>query len=134
MGCLGFFVSFGETNLETKALTIAATFAWGAFCMLLCWGLSYLLLPRRVRRLLGQERLQHREYRWQWSETGLLNESANSHVRLRWDELAAWAVGRDYLLFYISEAKVLFVGKRAMTEEQVEHVMALAVERAVPRW
>ena len=119
MGCLGFLLSFGEIDLEAKALTIGATSLWGAVCMFLCWGLSYLLLPRRVCAVCyAKSGSNITSITGNGPKAGLLNENANSHVRLQWNELTAWACGHDYLLFYISEAKVLFVGKRAMTEEQ----------------
>lgn len=117
---------------RTAVVVLMATLGVSVFMLYVA--VSYALLPYCVRRLLRQEKLDHSAWHWRWSDEGIGNANSQSTLNLRWDQLIGWAAGKRSLLFYISEAKILFVGTRVLTQDQIATITALAARHGVKRW
>lgn len=133
LGAFGALLSVGEPSTAGKIGLILGLAAWGAIAIPLCWGLNALLIPRRVRKLLGQQRIGLGEWRWRWDEEGFDNVSEESSLRVRWDQLHGFSEGKEMLLFYLNDLKVLFLAKNALKGSQLDDLKALLAVNEVPR-
>ena len=120
--------------LWERMVVVVLMAALGVLVFMMCIAINYALLPYCVRRLLRQEKLDHSAWHWRWSDEGIGNANSQSTLNLRWDQLIGWAAGKRSLLFYISEAKILFVGTRVLTQDQIATITALAARHGVKRW
>ena len=106
---------------DFRATLFAIAFIGGVFFTWLaaCLGLSFLLIPRRSRRLFEQQRTLHREFDVEWTDDHLVYRSDTSTTTIAWPDYYRWLEGRGIFLFYLNEQLYHFVPKRALTAEQL---------------
>ncbi|MBV9883994.1 MAG: YcxB family protein [Sphingomonadaceae bacterium] len=80
----------------------------------------WLLVPRRVRRMLQQRPSLLTPNRFVWDEEGLEAESDAGLTRVRWRELHRWFAGAHGFVFLLSDYMLLVLPARALTREQTE--------------
>ena len=111
--------TWSEADFRATLLAIAliggAGFAWLATCL----GLSFLLIPRRTRRLFLQQRTLHRDFDVEWTDDHLAYRSDTTTSTIAWPDYYKWLEGRSIFLFYLNEQLPHFVPKRALTAEQI---------------
>lgn len=122
----------GDTPGEAIGPAIAAGVVGGAGG-LVCVAISYLLLPRRVRRLRDQQRAFQGEQRVDWDDAGI------RYVSLAWSAAIPWQdyycrheTGAEFLLF-LNEQVPHFVAKRFLDPAQVDDLRATLVAHGPPR-
>jgi hypothetical protein len=92
---------------------------FGPLLILVLWGVSYALLPRRARRLYHQHRALQKEVSYGWSEAGLRYKSANGSGKTAWEDFHRWSEGRHAFLFYLTDNLFHFVPRRQLSEAEV---------------
>lgn len=132
LGVCGAMLSVGEPTTSGKIALVLGLATWGAIAIPLCWGLNALMIPKKVRKLLRQQRIGLGEWRWRWDEGGFDNDSEQSFLRVRWDQLHGFAEGKAMLLFYLNDQKVLFLAKLALNPGQLDDLRATVGANAVP--
>jgi hypothetical protein len=98
------------------------------FFGLLC-GLSFLMLPRRARKLFGQQTTMHKPLRFAWSDDGFVQGSAFGDGTYSWTDLHRWSDGASAILLYHTEAMYFVVPRRALSDDQHREVVS-ALERS----
>lgn len=98
-----------------------------------CWAVSWLLLPRRARRLYDQQRTRDVHWTWRWSEAGLESETATGSNRYGWRELHGWHDGKRTLQFFLNEAHFLYIPRHRLSPAQADELRDLAEAAGVPR-
>ena len=118
--------TWSEANFRATLLAIAliggAVFAWLAACL----GLSFLLIPRRCRRLFRQQRTLHRDFDVEWTDDHLVYRSDTATSTIAWPDYYKWLEGSSVFLFYLNEQLHHFVPKRALTVEQITDLRNVA--------
>ena len=102
-------VGFGFAGLVTSASLIAIT---------------WLLLPRRSRRLFEQSKTMHQEFRYGWSHDGLRFGSDTGGGDVPWPMLYGWYRGRASMLFYFNQSLCHFVPLRTLDEARLADLVA----------
>ena len=91
---------------------------WGiTFSILIAVGVVYLLqrfilLPRRSRRIFGQQRSLHAPYRTEFSDGGVASRSETITSNHPWDHYIKWKEDAEYFLLYLSDIMFQIVPKR----------------------
>jgi hypothetical protein len=119
--------SFGWFNEQD--MIAALIVAWGAalyavVLLLLIMGITFLLLPRRTRKLFAQQRSIQRRFDYGWSDEGLEASSDLGSVRRGWREFHGWRRGPSAFLIYHNDQLFEFLPLRAMTGEEAEDLHA----------
>ena len=97
----------------------------GPLVLLLCWGLSYALLPRRAGRLFHQHRALKKEVSYGWTDDVLTYRGANGSGQTAWEDLHRHAEGKHTFLFYLTDNLFHFVPRRALTDSEAEDLRKL---------
>jgi hypothetical protein len=100
----------------------------GPLFFLVFWGLSYVLLPRRARRLFHQHRALKKEVSYGWCDAGLTYRGANGSGQTAWEDLHRHAESKHMFLFYVTDNLFHFVPRRALTDSEAEDLRNLAAE------
>jgi hypothetical protein len=103
------------TMVSAIAVIGAGVLAWLAAVL----GLSFLLIPRRSRKLFQQQRTLARDFDVEWTDQHLAFQSDISSSTIAWPDYYKWREGRDTFLFYLNERLNHFLPKRALTPEQI---------------
>ena len=113
---------------EDGPQAVATTFAAGAVAAFavtcVVWGLSYLLLRPRARRLFRQVKARQGVHTWRWSPDGFALTTPNGSVRYAWRELHGFAEGRNAFLLYFHERHYLALPRDVLTPAQQESFAA----------
>ncbi len=96
-------------------------------------GITWLLLPRRSRRLFAQQRTLHHEHRTTFDGEGMRQVSVRADVQIPWSDFPYWHLGRDVLLLYSNDYLAYFVPRRAFAGDQLEATVALIAAAGVER-
>jgi hypothetical protein len=80
--------------------------------------LHWLLVPRRVRRMLHQRPSLPTPNRFTWDDRGLEATSDAGMTRVRWHELHRWFEGAHGFVFLLSDYMLLVLPARALNEAQ----------------
>jgi YcxB-like protein len=105
---------------------VAAGAALWAGLQLLHW----LLVPRRVRRMLAQRPSLLTANRFVWDEEGLEATSDAGLARLRWRELHRWFEDGHGFVFLLSDHMLLVLPARALEEAQADDLRATLLAHA----
>lgn len=119
----------GGVTFSDIAMIGAGVFAWLAAFL----GLSFLLIPRRSRRLFLQQRTLACDFDVEWTDSHLVYRSDISGAAIAWPDYYKWREGRDVFLFYLNERLHHFVPKRALTPEQIVDLRHTAANFAPTR-
>lgn len=123
-------VASGVREDDWQLLTYAAAAA-GIFAgiQLLHW----LLVPRRVRRMLSQRPSLLAPNRFVWDDQGLEATSDAGVTLVRWRELHRWFEGAHGFVFLLSDYMLLVLPARALEEAQADDLRAtLMAQTAEP--
>lgn len=107
--------------------------ACGVALIGLLYGLSYLMLPRRARKLFGQHVAMRKAMRVAWSDEALVQETANATGRYAWTDLNRWADGASAVLLYPTEAMYFIVPHRVLTDAQHDDLVATLARSGLQR-
>jgi hypothetical protein len=87
---------------------------------------SWLVLPRQVRRLYGQQKSLQRTWRYAWSDEGLEFTSTHGTAKLPWVDLRRWSIGSRTFLFFASDRVFYFIPFHVLDEWQAEDLRSTA--------
>ena len=96
------------------------------FVVGLLTAISWAMLPRRTRRMYGQQKSLSRPWHYRWSEEALELNTIHAAVRVPWPDLYRWSDGRRALLFFNSEQTFYFIPLRVLTAEQADDLRSIA--------
>ena len=108
---------------------------WGmTFSILVAVGLVYLLqrfilLPRRSRRIFGQQRSLHAPFRIEFSDRGVASQSETITGNHPWDHYVKWKEDEDYYLLYLSDIMFLIIPKRFLDGPTASHDLQDILQR-----
>jgi len=111
---------------EAVAIAFGAGFVLGPFLLLVCWGLTYFLMPKRAGRLFHQHRALQKEVSYGWSDAGLSFQSANGSGQIQWTDLHRWAEGKHTFLFYLTDNLFHFVPRHRLSEAEAADLRTTA--------
>lgn len=97
-------------------------------------GLTFLLLPRRVRRLFRQSKSQHGEVRVQWSDNGCIWHRAGGAQSYAWNDYHRWFFGRGCYLFHLNDQLYQFVPRHLLTATQDTDLRETLARSSLPRY
>jgi hypothetical protein len=80
----------------------------------------WLLVPRRVRRMVLQRPSMLRPNRFVWDDQGLEAMSDAGMTRVRWHELHRWFEGAHGFVFLLSDYMLLVLPARALSDAQAD--------------
>lgn len=92
--------------------------------------LHWLLVPRRVRRMLRQRPSLLTPTRFVWDDQGLEATSDSGLTRVRWRELHRWFEGAHGFVFLLSDYMLLVFPARALSDGQAGDLRATALAHA----
>ena len=114
-------------------IIVAASAAAGFLAGLICIAVSYLLLPRRSRRIYRQQRSLRQEQRVAWDDSRLHWEGPGFTMDVPWSDYHRWHESRAEFLLYVNEQMPHFLPRRAMDEDQAADLRATLVAHGPPR-
>jgi hypothetical protein len=116
---LGFaFMIWYVALIVASAIATAGDSRWGiTLSILVAVGLVYLvqrflLLPRRSRRIFGQQRNLQVPFRIEFSDVGVAARSETTISNHPWDHYLKWKEDPEYFLLYHSDVMFLILPKR----------------------
>ncbi|MHA6720760.1 YcxB family protein [Sphingomonas sp. RS6] len=101
---------------------IVATLAAGYWLLVFTGilGVSYLRLPKIVRRTFAQQRSLHDPITIAWSEHAIAFTSERGSTNLAWEDYVNIVKGKDSIVLRQTELLFNFVPTRLLTPEQIE--------------
>ena len=123
----GMLGAAGDGDGEGSLARIAAlSLAAGCVAAAAAYGITYLLVPLRARRLYRQQKVRPQWYRFRWSDEGLHFESPNAQAHYAWPEFQRFRIGRSSLLLFFNDNSYLYLPWHVLTAEQSAELRALA--------
>ena len=120
----GAFGWFAEREIVPALIVATGAGLYMALLLLVILGLTFLLLPRRARKLFAQQRSIHRRFEYRWSEDGLESSSDLGSVTRAWSDFHGWRRAPSTFLLYHNAQMFEFLPIRVMTGEQAEDLHA----------
>jgi len=113
---LGVAAIFGviEGDLWVGVAVGLGGMAGGAAALAACLGVNWLLMPRRARRLIAQDRSFHQSTRVAWDADGIAWESASGSFRAGWSDHHRVAGDEAVTLFYANDQLFRLLPARAL--------------------
>jgi YcxB-like protein len=105
-------------GVRAAVVAAGAGLLLGPLAILVLWGVSFALLPKRARRLYRQHRSLQKEVSYGWSEAGLSYRSANGSGEIAWQDFHRWSEGPHAFLFYLTDQLFHFVIRRQLSETE----------------
>lgn len=129
---IGLFAAIGWLDHEYVSVTdvligLVVAIAWLGVVL----GLTFLLVPRRTRRLFRQQRMLDKNFTLEWSDRGIVLRSDSSTSNLAWAEYHLWFESREIFGFGLNEQLYHFAPKRAMSEAQILDLRRTAEGRLI---
>lgn len=87
---------------------------------------TYLLLPRRLGRLFGQQKSLAGEHQFAWNDDGIALRSSRGTSTLRRSDYHDWLRARAIFIFYLNDQLYHVVPERAMSAEERTDLLATA--------
>ncbi|MDJ0278142.1 YcxB family protein [Sphingomonas sp. 2R-10] len=126
------FVVDGEVTAASVA-ALGIGLLYGVVALALIIGGTWLLIPRRARRLFAQQRTAHHETRLTLTPEGLRFASIRADSFYPWDELPGWQLARGGLMILQNDMSAYFLPRRALSEEKLAEAVAILTAAGVPR-
>jgi hypothetical protein len=130
---IGIGIGWWAPDLSAKVQIIASMIGAFALWMGTILGLSFLLVPRRAKRLFQQHRSLHRPFSFGWSDAGISVRTNITVSELTWSDYHGWLEARDVFLFMLNEELVHFAPKRALTPIQITDLRETTVRNCPQR-
>ncbi|PIB90620.1 YcxB family protein [Caulobacter sp. FWC2] len=83
---------------------------------------SLVLLPRRAKKIFGQQKAFGSEITFAWDQDGLRVTSDTGHSQLAWGDYVRWLEDDKTLVLFQSDAILNFLPKRLLTAEQAAEI------------
>ena len=115
---------FNERDMIAALIVAAGAALYAAVLLLMILGTTFLLLPRRTRKLFAQQRSIQRQFDYGWSDEGLEASSDAGNTKRGWQEFHGWRRGPSAFLIYHNDQLFEFLPLRAMTGEEAEDLHA----------
>jgi hypothetical protein len=110
------------------ALHVAISFFLGFVIVvavqLLGWGICFVSLPRRGRRLFRELRLRHGPHRWRWNADGFDIATPNGAASYRWDEVIRGSEGRYAFMLFLGGELPFFLPRAVLEPAQEQSFRA----------
>lgn len=120
----------GRAVLQIAGLGIVLGFA----ALILCYGVSYLFLPRRARRLFRQSVTLAMPYRYVWSDEGLSYQSDSDSGRRDWADFHRWVDDPQLVLLLLNEQLFFVIPNHALTAVEADDLRATIDAHGPPRF
>ncbi|MCP3734120.1 YcxB family protein [Sphingomonas sp. RP10(2022)] len=117
----------------TAVIAVVSGVIGGLAALALLIGLTWLLLPRRARRLYRQNRLLQRQVTARWSDAGLEWETSSGHTRLGWDDVHAWQSDTRVTLVYLTDLLFRMIPAHALDSDARQDLVATLARHAPHR-
>ncbi|MDH4746311.1 YcxB family protein [Sphingomonas sp. CBMAI 2297] len=91
----------------------------------LIYGLLYLFLPRRIRRLVAQSAIWRRPVEVTWSTAGMSARSPHGETELAWTDYHGWYAARSGFLLYFNDQQYQVVPASALAAGQAQALRAI---------
>jgi hypothetical protein len=119
---MGLVLAFLDWTDGYEALHVAIMFVFGfaivAVVQLVAWGICFVSLPRRARRLFREMRMRRGPNRWRWDEDGFELATPNGAATYRWDEVLRGTEGRHAFMLFVSEDLPFFLPREVLEPAQ----------------
>lgn len=116
---------FNERDTLSSLLAdamVALLLAAVVMCLIL--GLTFGLLPRRVRRVFAQQKSLHGPAEVEWDDEEIKLSGATGLSRFAWHDFVKWHESSSTILLYQSDAMFNLLPKRAFSPEQIDTIRA----------
>jgi hypothetical protein len=134
MAGAGAMVSWLDGELH-HAVSLCAAYAALGFVMLpVIYALAYVLVPRRVKRLVRQQRSATLEQTWSWSANEVALENVQGITRMPWLDLFGWQDAGGMVLLYLNERSFFFLPDRAQSEHDAADLRATILNTGLRRY
>ena len=128
----GVFHLLGEPQAEAFRLGLFILLG-GAVGVTILIGGTYLLIPRRARRLFAQQRMLHYPMEVAWDAQGIGWRTPHGETRIPWSDYLAWQRTPTLFLLYASDLLLYTVPVRALDEAGAADIAAAAAAGGLPR-
>lgn len=132
VGVVFLLVVDGTVSLASAA-ALGIGIAGGFVGLGIIIGGTWLLLPRRARRLFAQQRSFHHEQRFVLTPDGLKLDSVRADSFYPWDELTGWLLSSRVLLIFSNDMTAYCLPRRAMTDVVTAQVVAILTAAGLQR-
>jgi len=122
-----------DGNREEMAATAIGFALLGMLIFLVVYLATYLLLPRRARRLYRQHKALQQQWTFRWSDSELSIESANGLTRYPWAQFHRWRDGRQSMLLFLNDQLFFYLPRRMLDEASIDEIGSLVAAAGVPR-
>ncbi len=122
----------GDVTMESVE-AIGSGIAIGFAFLAIIVGGTWLLIPRRARRLFEQQRSLHHEQHVTLKSDGFRLASVRADSFFPWNELPGWQVSRNILLIFSNDMMAYYIPRRAISDTQVSEAVAILTAAGVPR-
>ena len=100
--------------------------------ILLCYGLGYLLLPRRARKLFAQQKLLHSVQNVEFTNEAIITFSDLSTTKLPYAMAHKWLENREIFLVYFSDSSFHFFPVRVVGSDAINAIRANLIAAGCP--
>lgn len=113
--------------LISALIALAATFA----VLLICYGLGYLLLPRRSRKLFNQQKLLRLETSYQIADDAICYTNELIDAKLPLMIAHKWAENGQTFVVYLTDQSFVIFPKRSVPVETIEAMKAKLISLGI---
>lgn len=129
---VGVFVSLSEGSDPTANMLLFALL--GMAGMILFYGVCYLTVPGRTRRLFQQQAGLQVPIHYAWSDAGFGYSSEHASANFAWRDYYRWSEGRHGFMVFLNEQIFYLVPRHALTDAQARDLRSTAEAHGPPRF
>lgn len=122
---------FGDWPIALLAVPLGS--AAGLLALPVCWGLAYLMMPRRCARLFAQQRTLHQLQEIGWDDSALRWQSPTTSLMMPWRDYHRWHETSKEFLLFLNEGLPQFIPHHAFEPEDAADLRKTLVEHGPPR-
>jgi YcxB-like protein len=105
--------------------------AGGVAVLLFCYAFGYVMLPRRTRKLLAQQKLLHEDLHYDVTDEILNVTSPLSTTKLPYDRAHKWAEDSRVFLIYLSDNSFLYIPLESTKVSAINMIRASLVAAGI---
>jgi hypothetical protein len=128
------FVPKLETEDKTSIIvTLAFDTILAVAAISVITGLTYVLVPRRARKLFRQQKSLHAEASIGWSDKGFSYKSELTSSLHPWTHYRQWGENKDVLVMFLTDTQFNLVPKRDIPDGALEELKSLLAKAGIQR-
>ena len=130
---LSFIPKLGTEDRTSIIVTLVFDTILAVVAISVITAITYVLVPRRARKLFRQQKALHAQASIGWSDEGFSYKSELTSSRHPWTHYRQWGENKDVLVMFLTDTQFNLVPKREIPDGALEELRSLLAKAGIQR-